>query len=178
MPRCPNCFSPLTRVEQDGIKSISCSSCFGTCIADIALLRRVRRDAATPAAGTPSAPSASLADLAEVVSASDSKVTLRCPQCEKPMIKDRFHPMIPVQIDRCKPCGYVWLDAGELSLIRQLYIELMTSDDPEIVRRRDQVATAMSAWDSRRTGQTFGPDDFFSDGFDILTYFLRRVSRI
>jgi Zn-finger nucleic acid-binding protein len=161
----------MTRVEQDGIKSASCPNCFGTWICDIALLRRVRLDAAAS-----SAPQTSLADLAEVVAASDSKEPLRCPQCEKPMIKDRYHPMIPVQIDRCKPCGYVWLDTGELSLIRQLYIELMTSDDPEIVQRRDKVAAALSAWDSCRGGQTHGPDDYFADGFDPLTYFLRHVT--
>jgi Zn-finger nucleic acid-binding protein len=178
MPRCPNCFSPMTRVEQDGIKSISCPSCFGTWIADIALLRRVRLNAAPAAADAPPAPATALVDLAEIVSASDSKEPLRCPQCEKPMIKDRYHPMIPVQIDRCKPCGYAWLDTGELSLVRQLYTELMTSDDPEIVRRREQVATALSAWDSRRAGQTFGPDDSFADGFDTLAYFLRRVGGI
>jgi Zn-finger nucleic acid-binding protein len=174
MPRCPNCFSPMTRVEQDGIKSVSCPNCFGTWIADIALLRRVRLDAAAPA-GASSSPQISLADLAEIVSASDSKEPQRCPQCEKPMIKDRYHPMIPVQIDRCKPCGYVWLDTGEFSLIRQLYIELMTSDDPEIVRRRDKVAAALSAWDARHVGPTLGPDEFFADGFDPLSYLLRRI---
>jgi Zn-finger nucleic acid-binding protein len=166
----------MTRVEEDGIKSVSCPDCFGTWISNIALLRRVRLDAEVSAAGNNANAGTSLADLAEIVSSADSKEPLRCPQCEKPMLKDRYHPMIPVQIDRCKPCGYVWLDTGEFSLIRQLYVELTTSDDPEIVRRRDKLAAALSAWDARRAEQTFGPDDAFDDGFDPLTYLLRRVT--
>jgi Zn-finger nucleic acid-binding protein len=177
MPRCPNCFSPMVRVEEDGIKSASCPNCFGTWMADIALLRRVRKDAEAFAGGADCGPRASLADLAEIVQASDTRQAVRCPQCEKPMLKDRYHPMIPVQIDRCKACRYVWLDTGELSLIRQLYVELMTSDDPEIVRRRDKLGAALSAWDARRVEETFGPGDSFDDGFDPLAYLLRNVTR-
>jgi Zn-finger nucleic acid-binding protein len=164
----------MTRVEADAIKSCSCPNCFGTWISNLALLRRVRLDAQGAVGDAGSRPS--IADLAEIVEASDSRQALRCPQCEKPMVKDRYHPMIPVQIDRCRPCGYVWLDAGEFSLIRQLYAELMTSDDPEIVRRRDKVAAAMSAWEARRVEQTFGPEDGFDDGFDPLSYLMRRLS--
>jgi Zn-finger nucleic acid-binding protein len=174
MPRCPSCFAPMTRVEEDAIRSHSCPHCFGTWISNIALLRRVRLDA--QAFHDTAEPKSSLADLAEIVAASDSRQALRCPQCEKPMLKDRYHPMIPVQIDRCKACGYVWLDAGECSLIRRLYVELMTSDDPEIVRRRDKLATAMAAWEGKRAAQAFGPDDTFDDGFDPLGYLLRGLS--
>ncbi len=190
MPRCPSCFSPLTRVEEDEIKSSTCGNCFGTWINNVALLRRTRLDLANvtkPAEpGAEEKPmarddirSASLADLAEVVQASDSKAMLRCPQCEKFMVKDRFHPMIPVHIDRCKHCSSIWLDAGELTLIRRLYVELMSSTDAEIQHRRDKVATVTAAWEGRKTAadelkESLSPADSKGEtGFDLLKHLLR-----
>src|SRR4051794_16667415 len=107
MPRCPSCFTPLTRVEESDIKSAICGNCFGTWINSSALLRRAHLDAETEPSASQTSSSASLMDLAEVVQASNSAQMLRCAQCEKPMEKDRFHPMIPVQVDRCRRCGYL-----------------------------------------------------------------------
>jgi len=175
MPRCPSCFQAMTRVENDGLKWCSCSNCFGTWISNIALLRRLRNDVAAVQGGQDEV---SLADLAQTVSVANTKVALHCPACEKPMTKDRMHPMIPIQIDRCKACGYVWLDAGELELMRRLYAELMSSDDPEIVRRREKVAAVMTQWDARKTStmHDMPPDGelgtIIQGGVDILSFFL------
>lgn len=183
MPRCPSCHAPMTRVEQDGLHWCACGSCFGTWISNLALLRRLR-DAAQPSAGPApdtaagSGQEATLADLAQTVSVSNTREILHCPACEKPMAKDRIHPMIPVEIDRCKICGYTWLDAGEMELMRRLYRELMTSDDPEIVRRRDKIASVMSEWESRK-GRTIDTppldreaDAIVQGGMDILGFLL------
>jgi Zn-finger nucleic acid-binding protein len=160
MPRCPSCFTPLTRVEENAIQSFTCSNCFGTWIGNLSLMRRTRAEAAAEAAPTsspdgpppiPTAPPATLEDLIETVQASDTKKVLRCAQCEKEMAKERFHPMIPVNVDHCQKCDWFWLDAGELALLERLYAELMNSNDPEIVRRREKVAAAMGAWDRRPT---------------------------
>ncbi len=56
------------------------------------------------------------------------------------MTKERFHPMIPVQIDRCPKCDYVWLDAGEQDLLLRLYRALMTDDDPAVAEKRAKLA--------------------------------------
>jgi len=64
-------------------------------------------------------------------------------------MKGRFHQMIPIQIDRCKPCDSLWLDTGEYALIRRLYVELWTSTDPRIVELREKVASVQAAWDQR-----------------------------
>jgi Zn-finger nucleic acid-binding protein len=93
----------------------------------------------------------SLVDLAAVVTESDSKQTLRCPECSKPMAKDRYHPMIPVTIDCCRACQSMWLDAGEFNLLRRLYEEMAASDDPKIVRLREKVAAASAGWQMRST---------------------------
>jgi Zn-finger nucleic acid-binding protein len=174
MPRCPSCFVPLARIEEKNFKSFSCNHCFGTWISSIALTRLVRDPAAPKSQAT-------LHELAETVTAAHTTTRLRCPQCEKEMLKDKFHPMVPVGIDRCKPCGMVWLDAGELALLRALYHELMTSDDPEIVRRREKIAAVLAQWDGRTTlvdkvvGQTDDASLGIELGFDLLGHFLRRL---
>jgi Zn-finger nucleic acid-binding protein len=152
----------MTRVEEvvggATLRSHVCQQCFGVWIPHVALLRRANIDAARAHAhlgeaapdhaepGTPPAPSgdaaiaASIEDLAAVVAETDSKKELRCPSCGKMLQKDRFHPLIPVTIDRCKPCGCSWLDAGEMPMIRRLYAELMASDDPKVMRLRERVS--------------------------------------
>jgi hypothetical protein len=59
--------------------------------------------------------------------------------------------MIPVTIDRCRHCNQIWLDTGEYNLVRRLYVEMMTSDDPQIVRLREKVGRVGAAWDARTT---------------------------
>jgi Zn-finger nucleic acid-binding protein len=185
MPRCPSCFTALTRVEEDTLKWSACQNCFGNLISYIALCRRTHLDVERDSTSLDA--TASLADLAEVVAASNSTRPLRCPQCEKAMAKDRYHPMIPITIDRCKPCGLIWLDAGELTLLRRLYRELMTSDDPEILRRREKLAGLNAQINAEKAamlepgallasapaGADSGPD--IGDAFNLLTYFLGRM---
>jgi Zn-finger nucleic acid-binding protein len=156
----------MTRVEEQiggaMLKSHVCQTCFGTWIPHVALMRRANLDAARAAAhlgepapdhapaSAPSAPAAdaavaaSLTDLAAVVAETDTKKELRCPSCNKILQKDRFHALIPVTIDRCKPCGCSWLDAGEMPMIRRLYAEVMSSTDPKVVTLRQKTAGATS----------------------------------
>jgi Zn-finger nucleic acid-binding protein len=165
----------MTRVEEAGLKIFSCGHCFGHWMANLVLQRRCRLDLDEAFAGV--AAEQSLADLAEVVQASHTAAELRCPQCEKAMTKDKFHPMIPVKIDRCRACNTVWLDAGELSLIRLLHRELMTSDDPEILRRREKIAGAFVAWEGREraTDEAKRSMQQVDDGFDLLSFTLRGL---
>lgn len=172
MARCPGCFVPLVRVEEETLRFSTCGNCFGTWIGSVALLRRTRMDLeGDPFAGD----TTSLAELAEVVAASNTKTALRCSACEKPMVKDKFHPMIPVMIDRCRACAMVWLDAGEMALLRRLSRELMTTEDPEIVRRREKVGTVNMQWEarSRLQEETAASVVNMSEGFDLLSYMLR-----
>ena len=177
MPRCPVCYVPMTRTEEEGLRGHACPSCFGHWMPAVAMLRRFRADVQqiavktaelVPAAqvvevassdGAPVAvaePAVStvpeqspLEDLVEIVAASDSKGPLRCPDCEKVMRKDRYQQMIPVMVDRCKACDRVWLDTGELHLLRRLYVELGTSTDPEVVRLREKMAVVSMDWHTR-----------------------------
>jgi Zn-finger nucleic acid-binding protein len=65
------------------------------------------------------------------------------------MTKDRFQQMIPVTIDRCRKCDRMWLDTGEYNLVRRLYVEMMLSEDPHIVRLREKVGRVGAAWEAR-----------------------------
>src|SRR5437899_1611358 len=127
MARCPACFVPMTRVEEDLLKSFTCPECFGTWMSQTALIRRMRMDAdqnVDVMAG------GNLEDLIEVAAQTDAKAPLRCAGCAKPMMKGRLHPLIPVIVDRCIACCEVWMDAGEYRLIRYLHKEMVTTDDP------------------------------------------------
>jgi Zn-finger nucleic acid-binding protein len=141
----------MTRTEEDGIRAHVCGSCFGTWISQVAMLRRVRLDVQEmQEKGTSSLPP--LGELVELVAEANSKKMQRCPECEKPMVKGRFQQMIPVTIDRCRHCDRIWLDTGEFNLVRRLYMEMVTSEDPSIVRLREKVGTVGAAWEARREG--------------------------
>ena len=144
MPRCPICTTALTRVDEDGIRSQTCGGCFGTWIGKIALTRLTRLPLPEALANQP------LEELAALVTESNTKRLVRCPECMINMTKDRFHPLIPVNLDRCSKCQGFWLDAGELSLLRRLCAELHKSDDPRIVRLREKIAQTNLEWNQRR----------------------------
>jgi len=146
----------MTRTEEDAIRAHVCPNCFGTWITAVAMLRRVRLDVRAAKERSPENPTDDstlppLADLVAIVAESHNKKPQRCPQCEKPMLKDRFQQMIPVTIDRCKPCNSIWLDTGEYNLIRRLYVEMILSTDPRIVQLREKIGSVGAAWEARGT---------------------------
>ena len=153
MPRCPGCFALMTYVKEGPmVVRKTCPSCFGVWIERIQFLRLARSQpgvAMEGAAGqTNSAASpnvgqaADLRDLVEVVVESDTKKPLDCPDCHATMEIQRLHPLIPVNIQSCRPCASDWLDVGKLELINRLYWELLNSSDPKIVNIREKYALA------------------------------------
>jgi len=52
----------------------------------------------------------------------DLSPRLSCPKCETIVMARHFYsPKREIEIDRCPNCGGVWLDAGELAKIRELF---------------------------------------------------------
>ena len=136
MTLCPRCRVPMVEVEEAQVACASCPQCQGTWISGTALERRTRQEI------TPEAPHmavAPLADLADTVSHSNCAAPLACPLCKQVMAKGRFHPQIPVQIDRCERCVYLWLDAGEMGLLVRLYRELVENQRVENPEQRDRL---------------------------------------
>jgi Zn-finger nucleic acid-binding protein len=124
MPLCPVCHDPLIQVEEAEVTAAACGQCHGTWISQAALQRRTRLETLP---GGPHLTLPPLAALADTVAHSNTAAPLSCPDCKRIMTKDRFHPKIPVQIDRCDACQHVWLDAGEQGLLIDLYRELMAN---------------------------------------------------
>lgn len=143
--RCPRCFVILTRTDHAGVPLRQCPHCFGVWLGEVASARLTRLEDAAAAKDT-----AALADLAALVTEANTSDVVRCPECELPMAKQKFHMLIPVQIDRCPKCRGVWFDAGELRLVRTLYRELQQSTDPRIMALREKIALTRQQWDARR----------------------------
>jgi Zn-finger nucleic acid-binding protein len=157
----------MTRTEEDAIRAHVCGSCFGTWISAVALLRRVRLDAQEIQGGKESS-LPPLHELVDVVAEANNKKSQRCPECERPMTKGRFQQMIPVMVDKCRPCDRIWLDTGEYNLLRRLYVEMILSDDPQIVRLREKVGSVGAAWEARKTavdsvGESLGTGSDIAD---------------
>ncbi len=147
MPRCPCCNKLMTRVIQENVRMSTCPECFGTWIDRVALMHLTRTPVPLAADGS-SDPS--LQELAAIVVESNTTERLHCPVCPVDLVKERYHPLIPVDINRCPRCAGVWLDVGELPLLRRLFTELLTSMDPEVVALRDKVGTTGLATEQMR----------------------------
>jgi len=138
MPRCPSCNKLMTHSTQENVRLNTCPGCFGIWIDKLALNRLARTPPPPAPDGTPELP---LEELAAVVVESNTKERLHCPLCPGELVKQRYHALIPVEVDLCPRCGGVWLDVGELPLIRRLFAEFQTSTDPQVVALRDKATS-------------------------------------
>jgi Zn-finger nucleic acid-binding protein len=77
-------------------------------------------------------------ELRRVIAEADSELPIphkavrlqaRCPKCDKPLYA--FHyPQTRVTIEVCKRCAGIWLDAGEISQIREARQSLPLQEEP------------------------------------------------
>ncbi len=137
MPRCPSCFTLMSRVQEPQFHYCTCSNCFGNWSPKPNLLHWVMADAPATEA-TPDEPN--LKELAELVAESDVKRPFPCPECHQTMRISRLHLMIPVHVQECVKCSYVWTDVGKKALIKKLFHAMKTSTDPRIVALRERCA--------------------------------------
>jgi len=136
--RCPHCLIGLSPDLDRGVTCTVCRSCRGTWISGKALERLLARCEGRNG-DAPASDNDAISRLSEVVAGSDSRGELRCADCHTPMIKERFDPSIPVLVDRCPACDYIWLDAGERELLLALHYQFLTSDDPAIANKRERI---------------------------------------
>ncbi len=113
--KCPVCHHGLTEVEAGDIKVDICQGGCGGIWFDNFELEKV--DEKQEHAGE---------SLLEVERDPDIKVHCEekrsCPRCKDiKMMKHFFSLKRKVEVDECASCGGVWLDAGELGGIRELY---------------------------------------------------------
>lgn len=137
MPRCPSCFTLMSRVQEPQYHYCTCSNCFGNWSPKPNLLHWVMAD---PTPSETSADEPSLKDLAALVAESDSKKPFQCPECRQTLRIGRLHLMIPINVQECIKCGCVWTDVGKRPLIKKLFHAMKTSTDPRIVSLRERCA--------------------------------------
>lgn len=87
----------------------------------------------------------------------DARMT--CPKCKDAVMMRHFYsPKRIIEIDECPACGGIWLDAGELALIRKHFsteserIEMCdelvkeVNSIPEVIKLRKEYDNNMSKW--------------------------------
>ncbi|MFH0953919.1 MAG: zf-TFIIB domain-containing protein [Verrucomicrobiota bacterium] len=113
MKRCPSCGAGLGREDYEGVEVFRCPDCRGVLLPRYRLdLIRHRRHRSPE----------DLKAQAVAEFRSDTKREVRCPRCGALMAKRPFASRyMPLSIDVCRACDYVWLDAGELELLQLLY---------------------------------------------------------
>lgn len=97
---CPRCQEPLGRYRSYAGLVWQCSRCGGRAVALSVLRKAVERRAVH----------------ALWVTATQGGIPspLQCPSCRKPMRHASVGTVVPVTVDVCELCQFVWTDAGEL----------------------------------------------------------------
>jgi Zn-finger nucleic acid-binding protein len=107
MARCPVCKVLMDHVTYEGVPTHNCGSCGGYWLTRIGMrMILARREVAMP-----EAVEEKMLDLART---SDTQRELRCPTCERPMVKKLFDERAGPRLDFCRQCDGVWLDRAEL----------------------------------------------------------------
>lgn len=111
--RCPRSSHPLTRLRVGGIDTDVCEECGGLWLDRIELARFQDRDSVFG--------DALVAHLKQFPpTLIDHTTRLNCPHhTSVVMLRRKFSPEVPVEIDECPQCGGIWLDSDELAQIRR-----------------------------------------------------------
>lgn len=113
--KCPACANELTAWTADGLEVDVCSGGCGGLWFDNHELRKV--DAKAEHLGEPL-----LAVELKPGAAVDRAARRDCPKCDSTVMMRHFYNVKrDVEVDECPRCGGVWLDEGELRLIRDQY---------------------------------------------------------
>jgi Zn-finger nucleic acid-binding protein len=105
---CPVCAGSLARAAIDGHEVKYCRACRGFLAANATFgqVVRLKRARQTPAPA-----------VALPFEQDELKRRIKCPGCRKPMDTHPYHAGGNAVIDTCHRCRFVWLDAGELTVI-------------------------------------------------------------
>lgn len=130
MPRCPVCRVQCDPISYEGTRIYNCGSCGGHWLSaarlDVILSRREI-----------TMPEPVQQKMMDIADASNSTQRLLCMTCGCEMVKEAFRYWDDIQIDRCRKCGGIWLDKGELEKC-QIYWEY-AQDHPEQWENADTI---------------------------------------
>jgi Zn-finger nucleic acid-binding protein len=119
---CPVCAEPLQTGEVEGRRALFCPDCRGLLLRHDDFGAIVRERAARRTLSVASEP--------RPVNPLAAQRRLYCPNCNQLMEVHPYYGPGNVMIDSCSPCGFVWLDQGEITRIERAsggHSELRTS---------------------------------------------------
>jgi uncharacterized protein len=112
---CPVCANTLSEIDAGGIRVDVCQDGCGGTWFDWLELQRVDEPDENVAESLLAVPRDYIAELT-------GDRQHQCPRCEgQPLARHFFSVKREVEVDECPACGGFWLDAGELSAIRNLF---------------------------------------------------------
>jgi Zn-dependent protease with chaperone function/Zn-finger nucleic acid-binding protein len=135
---CPRCGTGLSRVDYEQVRIRRCPSCSGVLLrdrefskvlarreitflpAEIAMASRLAGTVRVepPAQGTDAPPAQ---QRPPTIDQADPSPRLTCPDCGGVMSREFFNLVYRIPIDRCRPCGLAFLDAGELEALQAAF---------------------------------------------------------
>lgn len=115
---CPNCRTPLSTIDYEGIQIETCRSCGGEWLDSDELLHvtRAREARFSPEERRAIAESTTI----EGVVLKDVDHDLICPKCGSTSDPVNYGGNTGLIIDRCTTCHGIWLDADELEKVQML----------------------------------------------------------
>jgi Zn-finger nucleic acid-binding protein len=105
---CPVCAEALTAAAIDGCEVNYCRECRGFLATNATFGRIVQLKRAQQKTTPP---------VALPFAREELKRRVACPRCRKPMDTHPYHAGGNAVIDTCHRCQFIWLDAGELTVI-------------------------------------------------------------
>ena len=108
MPRCPACSELLFRRKIESVEVDGCPGCGGAWLDKGELHALAKSPEALRKLDRTFVPGAQ---------AMAPQHRGLCPRCEQPLVQMEFEQFRGVRLDRCKPCGGLWLDHGEAGAI-------------------------------------------------------------
>jgi Zn-finger nucleic acid-binding protein len=136
MLKCPTCHIPLCGIEYESCFIQICPDGHGALVDEYRLDRIKRTRQKKWSVGDDHR-------FAAEVLAADALGPVRCPKClaETEKLKLSAGDVV-FRVDRCKPCGVIWLDRGELELVQIAYEKELDGRTPEDWNRIERAATA------------------------------------
>jgi Zn-finger nucleic acid-binding protein len=128
---CPRCRTPLAAVEYEGIAVDTCRQCGGEWMGadelrDIIDIRERRWD--------PKDLEALKRASLRGVPIDAVREDLPCPECGRAMEAFNYGGDSGIILDKCRECGGIWLDAGELEKV-QMVVEAWEQALPSDLKR-------------------------------------------
>lgn len=116
MSTCPRCHGPLTAADFDGVALETCEGCRGQWLGPRQLRDLISSRDREP---QPEAAGALRRSPVRGVALARVREDLPCPNCGQVMEPFNYGGDTGIILDKCRQCGGLWLDGGELDKVQE-----------------------------------------------------------